>query len=53
MSKPPEEDGFEMRRDGDVTLYIGLEAIAHHVKAGCIIFYFGMFNHCRVWLDED
>lgn len=52
MRAPPEKDGFESYRDGGVTVHVGLEVMADHVKKGVIVFCFGMFDHCRVHLDD-
>ena len=41
-----------MFQDGDVKVHVGLEILADHVKKGGIVFYFGMFDHCRVRLDD-
>jgi hypothetical protein len=52
MRAPSEEGGFERFRDGDVTIHVGLEALADHVKNGVIVFYFGMFDHCSIRLGN-
>jgi hypothetical protein len=52
MRIPSQEGGLEEFRDGDVTIHIGPEVLNDHAKTGGIVFYFGMFDHCRVRLDE-
>jgi hypothetical protein len=50
MASPREGEETETFRDGDVTLHIGQEVLAGHVKADRVLFYFGMYGHCALRL---
>ena len=50
MSQPREGESTESYADGDVTVHIGPEVLAGHVKGNRIVFYFGMYGHCALRL---
>jgi len=53
MRRPGGEEGFETWEDGEVTLHVGREVLAGHVKEGGLVFHFGMFGHVRVLVAPD
>ncbi len=52
MQAPRDPDGYEVWRDGGVTIYVEPAAIAGWRRAGALVFSFGMFGSCTLRLDR-